>query len=407
MWLAMMLALVLVVAACSSDSDDDTTTTAASGETTETTVAAATETTVAAATETTVAAAEEAGPIWVLLPDSATSPRWETDDRRFFEEAFAEAGVEATIVNAEGDAGTQAAQAEQAINAGASVIVLTSLDTGSGAAIIEAAKAEGVAVIEYDRFNTGSSGGAVYVSFDNVAVGATMAEVLTPDIDAIGDARVVMLNGGETDNNAFLFRDGYFLTVEEKVAAGDWTLVDDQFVPGWGGGGEGVGIMDGILVASDNGVDAVFAANDNLAQQAITSLLSAGLDPTVIPISGQDASVAGFQNIVLGLQTMTVYKPIEAEAKIAAAAALNLRDGGDGSTGVSVPGFEFTIIGIDSATGKPAALGGDGIVPYVALVPIGVTVDNITDTVIADGFRTVEEICVGDAAETDWCADNS
>jgi D-xylose transport system substrate-binding protein len=165
--------------------------------------------------------------------------------------------------------------------------------------------------------------------------------------------------------------------------------------------------MDGILVASDNGVDAVFAANDNLAQQAITSLLSAGLDPTVIPISGQDASVTGFQNIVLGLQTMTVYKPIEAEAKIAAAAALNLRDGGDGSTGVSVPGFEFTVIGIDSATGKPAALGGDGIVPYVALVPIGVTVDDMIDTVIADGFRTVEEICVGDAAATDWCVDNS
>ena len=401
-----MLALVLVVAACSSDSDDDTTTTAAGGEATETTVAAATETTVAAATETTVASSDEAGPIWVLLPDSATSPRWETDDRRFFEEAFTEAGIEFSVVNAEGDANTQQAQAEQAINAGASVIVLTSLDPGSGAAIIELAKSEGVAVIEYDRFNTGSSGGAVYVSFDNVAVGATMAEVLTPDIDAIGDARVVMLNGGESDNNAFLFRDGYNLTVEEKVAAGDWTLVDDQFVPGWGGGGEGVGIMDGILVASDNGVDAVFAANDNLAQQAITSLLSAGLDPTVIPISGQDASVAGFQNIVLGLQTMTVYKPIEAEAKIAAAAALNLRDGGDGSTGVSVPGFEFTIIGIDSVTGKPAALGGDGIVPYVALVPIGVTVDDIMDTVIADGFRTVEEICVGDAAATDWCTAN-
>jgi D-xylose transport system substrate-binding protein len=394
-WLAMMLALVLVVAACSSDSDD-TTTTAASGDATTTTAAAA----------TTTAAQADAGPIWVLLPDSASSPRWETDDRRFFEEAFTEAGVEHTIVNAEGDAATQQAQVEQAINAGASVIVLTSLDTGSGAAFIDQAKAEGIAVIEYDRFNTGSSGGAVYVSFDNVAVGATMASVLTPDIDAIGDARVVMLNGGEEDNNAFLFRDGYNATVEEKVAAGDWSLVDDQFVPGWGGGGEGIGIMDGILVASDNGVDAVFAANDNLAQQAITSLLAAGLDPTVIPISGQDASIAGFQNIVLGLQTMTVYKPIEAEAKIAAAAALNLRDGGDGSTGVSVPGFEFTVIGIDSATGKPAALGGEGIVPYVALVPIGVITDNILETVIADGFRTVEEICIGDAAASEWCTTN-
>jgi D-xylose transport system substrate-binding protein len=384
----MVLALVLVVAACSSDSDS-TTTTAAGGDT------------------TTTEAMSDAGPIYVLLPDSASSPRWETDDRRFFDEAFTEAGIDFTIVNAEGDANTQQAQAEAAINAGASVIILASLDTGSGAAIIEAASAEGIPVLEYDRFNTGSSGGAVYVSFDNVAVGATMAEVLAPAIDALGGTpRVVMLNGGEEDNNAFLFRDGYNMTVEERVASGAWALVDDQFVPGWGGGGEGVGIMDGILVASDNGVDAVFAANDNLAQQAITSLLAAGLDPTTIPISGQDATAAGMQNIVLGLQTMTVYKPIEAEAKVAAAVALSLRGGGDGYTGVSVPGFEFSVIGIGSADGKPAALGGDGVVPYIALVPIGVVVDNIADTVIADGFRTVAEICEGDAAATDWCAAN-
>jgi D-xylose transport system substrate-binding protein len=343
----------------------------------------------------------------VLLPDSASSPRWETDDRRFFSEAFTEAGVEHTIVNAEGDAATQQSQAEQAIAAGASVIVMTSLDPGSGGAIIDAAKAEGIPVLEYDRFNTGSSGGAVYVSFDNVAVGATMAEVLTPVIDGLGDTpNVVMLNGGEEDNNAFLFRDGYNATVEEKVAAGEWNLVDDQFTPGWGADGNGVTIMEQILVASDNAVDAVFAANDNLAQQAITALESAGLDATAIPVSGQDATAAGMQNIVLGLQTMTVYKPIEAEAKVAAAVALNLREGGDGSTGVSVPGFEFTVIGINSADGKPAELGGEGVVPYIALVPIGVTVDNIADTVIADGFRTVEEICSGDAAASEWCQAN-
>ena len=45
--------------------------------------------------------------------------------------------------------------------------------------------------------------------------------------------------------------------------------------------------------------------------------------------------------------------------------------------------------------------------PYFALVPIPVTEDNISDTVIADGFRTVEEICTGDVAETQWCKDNS
>ena len=34
------------------------------------------------------------GSIAVLLPDSASSARWEADDRRFFEQAFDAAGVE-------------------------------------------------------------------------------------------------------------------------------------------------------------------------------------------------------------------------------------------------------------------------------------------------------------------------
>jgi D-xylose transport system substrate-binding protein len=42
----------------------------------------------------------------------------------------------------------------------------------------------------------------------------------------------------------------------------------------------------------------------------------------------------------------------------------------------------------------------------VALVPIGVTEENMLDTVVADGFRTIEEICTGDTAETDFCQEN-
>ena len=67
------------------------------------------------------------GSITVLLPDSASSARWETDDRRYFSEAFDAAGVEYNIVNAEGDPVTQQTQAEQAITAGAKVILLVNL----------------------------------------------------------------------------------------------------------------------------------------------------------------------------------------------------------------------------------------------------------------------------------------
>ena len=70
--------------------------------------------------------------------------------------------------------------------------------------------------------------------------------------------------------------------------------------------------------------------------------------------------------------------------------------------------IDFTIIGINAADGKPAdSPTGDGVVPYLAPRPIGVTVDNIADTVIADSFRTIEEVCTGDMAETDFCKENS
>ena len=349
------------------------------------------------------------GSIWVLLPDTESSTRWEEDDRRYFGEQFEAAGLadgeDFTIVNAEGDAATQQSQAEQAIADGASVIVLTSLDTGSGAAIIDQAAEAGVDVVEYDRFNTGGAGGAAYVSFDNVAVGAAMAEVLEPAIDALGlsPARVVELNGGEEDNNSFLFKAGYDATVQERVSAGDWELVADEHVPGWDNA-EAQTIMEQILVDTDNGVDAVFAANDGLAASAINALEGAGIGP--VPVSGQDATAVGMQNILLGKQTMSVYKPIEAEAAVAAAVALALRAGED-ITAID-PGFDFSIIGIEAATGEPTdSAEGEGVVPYFGLVPIGVTADNIADTVIADGFRTIEEICVGDVAETDFCVENA
>lgn len=386
--IALLAALALFAAACGSDSDGATT-----DDGTDTTEAGS---------DTTADGGGDAGgegSIWVLLPDSATSDRWEKDDRRFFSEGFDAAGLaegaDYSIVNAEGDAATQISQAEQAIGDGASVIVLTSNDSGSGATIIDLAREAGVAVVEYDRFNTEGSGGDVYVSFDNVRVGATMAEVLEPAIDALGveTPQVVMLNGGEEDNNAFLFRDGYNGVVEARVAAGDWALVADQFVPGWDNA-EALSIFDQILVGASNEVDAVFAANDGIAGSVIAALENAGIDPSTVPVSGQDATQAGIQNVLLGKQAMSVYKPIKAEAAAAVQAALALRNGED----VTALTGDFSIIGIN-ADGTPAdGPTGEGVVPYIALVPIGVTADNVADTVIADGFRTQEELCTPDVA---------
>jgi D-xylose transport system substrate-binding protein len=246
-----------------------------------------------------------------------------------------------------------------------------------------------------------------------VAVGAAMAEAMEPAIDdlALPNAQVVMLNGGEEDNNSFLFRTGYAETVEARADAGDWAIVADQFVPGWDND-EAQTIMEQILVDAGNNVNAVFAANDGLANSVINALEAAGVTGTV-PVSGQDATEAGMQNVALGKQTVSVYKPIQDEANVAAAVALALRAGEDIEEAASAyqselasGGADVSIIGIDPESGEPTESADDGVT-YVALVPIGVTIENMADTVIADEFRTIEEICTGDVAETQFCVENS
>ncbi len=329
---------------------------------------------------------ETEGLIAVLLPDSISSARWENDDRRYFEEAFEAAGVEYNIVNADGDARVQQTQAEQAITNGAKVLLITNLDSGSGAAIIAQAREAGVIVIDYDRLTIEGPGADLYVSFDNIAVGRLMSETLEPVINSLAanPKRIIQLNGSPTDNNATLFREGYYSVAKPHYDAGDWVLVDDQAVPDWDYQ-QALVVVEQILTATDGDIDAVIAGNDRLANSVISALKSQGLDP--IPLSGQDATVGSMQNILAGWQTMTVYKPIKLEATAAAQAAISLLRGADAVTLTDETIFN-----------------GRNHIPFIKLTPLAVTANNISETVIADGFRTWEEICVGDFAQ--YCPTN-
>ncbi len=318
------------------------------------------------------------GSIAVLLPDSISSARWEADDRRFFERAFQAAGVKYIIVNAQGDARAQQTQAEQAITNGAKVLLLVNLDSGSGAAIIAQAREAGVKVIDYDRLTIEGPGADIYVSFDNVSVGRLMGETLEPIIDAlpVEKPRVVLLDGSPTDNNSSLFAAGYKSIAEPKFEAGEWEKVDEQAVPDWDNQ-QALVIYEQILTAAGGKVDATFAANDGLAGSVISALKGQGLQP--IPLSGQDATVGGIQHILAGWQTMTTYKPIQLEAQAAADAAIRLLKG-EVATSIT----------------SETLNNGQNDIPFIKLTPIAVTKDNIAQTVIADGFRTWAEICVGE-----------
>ena len=318
------------------------------------------------------------GSIAVLLPDSSSSMRWEADDQRFFAQAFESAGVDYTIFNAEGNARTQQTQAEQAITNGAKVLLLTNLDNGSAATIIAQAHEAGVKVIDYDRLTIEGPGADLHVSFDNVEVGRLMGVTLQPLIDdlPVETPRVILLNGSPDDYIASLFAGGYKSIAEPKFKAGKWAKVDEAAIFDWDTQQAYV-IFEQMLTAADGDVDAVFAANDPIANSVITVLKNQRMDP--ILLSGQDATITGLQNLLSGWQTMTVYKPIKLEAETAAKAAIRMLNGEDVSA--------ITTNTINN---------GQNNIPFIKLTPIAVTKDSIAATVIADGFRTWDEICIGE-----------
>jgi D-xylose transport system substrate-binding protein len=320
----------------------------------------------------------EAGKVAVLLPDSKSSVRWETVDRPFLQQAFEAAGVEAEIQNAEGDKATQQQQAEQAITNGATVLLLVNLDSGSGAAIAANAKSQDVKVIDYDRLTLDTQDSDYYVSFDNEAVGRLQGEGLVSCIEEKGveNPQIAVLNGSPTDNNATLFKNGYDSVINPKFDAGEWTEVDDQAVPDWDNQ-RALTIFEQMLQKADK-IDGVLAANDGLGNAAISAIKQRKLDQ--IPVTGQDATLQGIQNIVNGDQCMTVYKAIKKEADAAAELAIALAKGEE-------PTAETTPI--DNGAKE---------VPSVLLEPVAVNKDNISEYLGEPDFPKKEEICAGKLA---------
>jgi D-xylose transport system substrate-binding protein len=323
------------------------------------------------------AAKKSAGKVAVLLPDSKSSKRWETVDRPFLKKAFDAAGVEATITNAEADKAAQQQQAEQAITNGAKVILLVNLDSGSGAAIAANAKSQGVKVIDYDRLTLKTDATDYYVSFDNEKVGQLQGQGLVDCLGGTNGQSIVELNGSPTDNNATLFKNGYDSVLDPLYKAGKLKKAADESVPDWDNQ-KGLTIFEQMLQKTSNKIDGVLAANDGLGNAAISALKQRKLKQ--IPVTGQDATLQGIQNIVTGDQCMTVYKAIKKEADAAAALAISLAKGETPSVQTKPTNNETRDV------------------PSVLLEPVAVTKDTIKDYLGEPDFPTKEEICAGNLA---------
>ena len=303
----------------------------------------------------------------IILPDAASSSRWENGDRPQLEKAFKEQGVETDIQNAQNDTSKYATIAQQQLTKGCAVMLLVDLNE-AGVQVTQKAKSQGVPVIAYDRPIEGAD---YYISFDNFRVGELEGQMIVDGLKAEGKdaatAKVVYVGGDPTDGNAKQFHDGADKVMSEAgikpafETPGTWDVKKVQTY------------FEQAYTALKGDIDAVWVANDFSAASVISVLDKNG---KTVPVSGQDASPPGLQNILLGKQVATVYKPFQLEAQAAVDLAMKLLNGEKPPAPTTAP---------------------DGT-PFIPQTPVVVDAKNMK-VVFDDGNAKISDVCTKAVAE--------
>jgi D-xylose transport system substrate-binding protein len=330
-------------------------------------------------------AARGRGSVAAILPDTVSSTRYVEFDAPYLKKSMQLAGLKSSqiiIQNALGSDATEYSDAQADITKGASVLIMDGLDSGVGAKIESYAKSHGVPVIDYDRVTLGGSR-KYYVSFNNVYVGTLLGKGLASCIASwhVKSPQVMVMHGALTDNNATLFADGYDAVLAPYFKAGTYKDVSNP--AGTWDPPTALTEFQAAYTAHPN-INAVLMPNDENGAPIIHYLQTRGVKPQTFPVTGQDATLTGLQNVISGYQCGTVYKPIYLEAQAAVALAMYLR------AGITPPSSLVNGTVKDINTGVN--------VPSILLTPEWVTPSTVQSTVIQDNFVPASQLCAGSYA---------
>jgi D-xylose transport system substrate-binding protein len=320
--------------------------------------------------------------IGLSFSDFATE-RWKNEEvlmRGLLEEK----GYEVISAEANHDVKLQNDQIDNMVSQGVKGLIVVAEDGDAIVTSVDKAADAGVKVIAYDRLIK-TSKIAAYLSFDNVEVGRQQALGVMAALDAdnwdtsAGPAQVVQLAGSPTDNNATLFTKGQTEILQPYVDSGKIEIVAQQGVENWDPA-NALKLMENILTAQNNEVDAVVASNDGTALGALQAMKAQGLAGTV-PISGQDATADGSNSIVKGELTVSILKDIRNLSPLAVDVLDKL------IKGETVEGMQnFTLAELtvdDTKTGE---------VPCVFLEVQQVNKDNVYELVVVSGFQSYDDV---------------
>lgn len=292
--------------------------------------------------------------------------RWQTD-LNSFEARAKELGAEVISADASGDSARQFQQVQDMIKAGIKVLVLMPRDTTKASRMVDAAKSANVKVVSYDRLVLDSDVD-LYVSFDRIETGWMQAEYLTKHAPK---GNYVLIAGSPNDEGSKILHDEQMKVLQPYIDRGDIKVIADAYTKDWLPS-EAYLFMLKAIDSSQGNIAAVLASNDGLAGGAIQALREHNLAGKVL-VSGQDADLAAVICIAQGVQSMTVYKPVENEATVAAEEAVRLAKG-------------------EKTRADRTVNNGKTNVPAILLKPTMVTKDNIKTTVVKDGFQKLKSI---------------
>ena len=314
------------------------------------------------------------------------TPRW-PQENVIMTAALQAKGYDVVSQQASHDPKVQNDQIANMVTQGAKAIIIVAQDASAAATAVDDAAKSGVKVIAYDRL-IATPNIAAYITFGLTKVGNGQADGVLKALGITGASstgkwtkdnpvNLVKLEGDPGDNNAKFFEAGQDETLKPYVDAGIVKVVARQNIANWDET-NAVTAMENILTSTNNKVDAVIAANDNLGLGALQALSAQKLS---VPVSGQDATAPGCNSIAKGQLTVTILK----DYRVMAPQAVDLvEEFLNGKTDPDLQSYKLSDL-----TGN-ASLTGNVMAKYLPVTEV--TKDNLYQAVVVSGFQSYDDV---------------
>jgi D-xylose transport system substrate-binding protein len=294
-------------------------------------------------------------------------------------------GYDVVWQEANHDVKLQNDQIDNMVTQGVKALIIIAEDGDAAATAVDKAAKAGVKVIAYDRLIK-STNISAYISFNNTEVGRqeALGVVTALKMDSgkwttANPVKLMKMGGSPTDNNAILVRQGQDEVLKPYIDKGLIKVVADQWVDNWDPA-NALKIMENVLTAQKNQIDAVVASNDGTALGALQALKAQKL-AGIVPISGQDATADGCNSIVKGEQTVSVYK----DTRLLSPLAVDLVD--KFLKGQTDPNLkQYTLAELTNDKSKT------GNVMCIFLPVYQVNKDNVYDLIVKSGFQKYDDV---------------